>query len=116
MAAVLRAEKNHLQMVDAVPMRRRRGVPARGLLIGDGEMRAAIEARARAVGVAGEVVITGFQQVVRPLLAACDVMALCSTATATFSLAALEAMALGNPVVHAALGGAAEMISPWRDG
>jgi glycosyltransferase involved in cell wall biosynthesis len=116
MSAVLRAEKNHLQMVDAVAMLRRRGVPARALLIGDGEMRAAIEARARAVGVGAEVVITGFQQDVRPLLAACDVMALCSTAIETFSLAALEAMALGKPVVHAALGGAAEMISPWHDG
>jgi glycosyltransferase involved in cell wall biosynthesis len=116
MSAVLRAEKNHVQMVDAVAMLRRRGVPARALLIGDGEMRGAVEARARAVGVAPEVVITGFQQDVRPLLGACDVTALCSTSIETFSLSALESMALGKPVVHAALGGAAEMISPWREG
>jgi glycosyltransferase involved in cell wall biosynthesis len=110
MSAVLRAEKNHLQMVDAVAMLRRRGVPARALLIGDGEMRAAIEARARAVGVGAEVVITGFQQDVRPLLAACDVMALCSTAIETFSLAALEAMALGKPVVTTGRGGNTDLI------
>ena len=116
MSAVLRAEKNHLQMVDAIAMLRRRGVPARALLIGDGPMRGAVEARARAAGVAEHVLITGLQQDVRPLLAACDAVALCSTAVETFSLAALEAMALGRPVVHAEIGGAAEMIRPWREG
>ena len=116
MSAVLRAEKNHLQMVDAIAMLRRRGIPARALLIGDGPMRGAVEASARAAGVADSVVITGLQQDVRPLLAACDAAALCSTAVETFSLAALEAMALGLPVVHSDIGGAAEMIRPWREG
>jgi glycosyltransferase involved in cell wall biosynthesis len=116
MAAVLRAEKNHVQMVDAIAMLRRRGVPARALMIGDGPLRGAVEARARAAGVAEHVLITGLQQDVRPLLAAADVAALCSTAVETFSLAALEAMALGRPVVHAEIGGAAEMIRPWREG
>jgi glycosyltransferase involved in cell wall biosynthesis len=116
MSAVLRREKNHLQLVHAVARLRRRGIPARALLIGDGEMRAAIEARAKSLGVAGEVSITGFQQDVRPLVGACDAVALCSTAVETFSLAALEAMALGRPVVHSDVGGAAEMIRPGRNG
>jgi glycosyltransferase involved in cell wall biosynthesis len=42
-------------------------------------------------------------------------MALCSF-TETFSLAAIEAMALGRPVVHSDVGGAAEMIVPGRNG
>jgi len=42
-------------------------------------------------------------------------MVLCSL-TEAFSLAALEAMALGRPVVHAQVGGAAEMILPGRNG
>ncbi len=116
MSAVLRAEKNPVQLVDAVAALRQRGVPARALMIGDGPMRAAVEERARSLGVAGDVVITGFQQDVRPLVGACDAVALCSTAVETFSLAALEAMALARPVVHAALGGAADMIQPWREG
>lgn len=116
MSAVLRKEKNHQQLVHAIARLRRRGIPARALLIGDGEMRPAIEARARSLGVAGEVSITGFQQDVRPLVGACDAVALCSTAVETFSLAALEAMALGRPVVHSDVGGAAEMIRPGRNG
>ena len=116
MCAVLRPEKNPLQLVDAVARLRRRGLPARALLIGDGPQRARVEARARALGVSGEVTLTGYQQDVRALIGACDAMAMCSTAVETFSLAALEAMALARPVVHAELGGAADMIDPGRDG
>jgi glycosyltransferase involved in cell wall biosynthesis len=116
MSAVLRPEKNHLQLVDAIGALRRRGVPARALLIGDGPMRAAVEARARALGLAADVLITGLQQDVRPLVGACDAVALCSTSVETFSLAALEAMALARPVVHADLGGAAEMVRPGHNG
>jgi glycosyltransferase involved in cell wall biosynthesis len=116
MCAVFRPEKNHLQLVEAIAMLRRRGIPARALLIGDGAMRAAIEARARSLGVAGDVLITGFQQDVRPFVGACDAVALCSGAVETFSLAALEAMALEKPVVHSAVGGAAEMVRPWHSG
>jgi glycosyltransferase involved in cell wall biosynthesis len=62
------------------------------------------------------VLITGAQDDVRPLLAACDAVALCSTRVETFSMAALEAMAMARPVVHADLGGAAEMITHGSDG
>ena len=116
MSAVLRREKNHLQLVEAIAELRRRGIPARALLIGDGEMRAAIESSARRLGISAEVSITGFLQDVRPLVGACDAVVLCSTAVETFSLAALEAMALSRPVVHSELGGAAEMIRPGING
>ena len=53
---------------------------------------------------------------VRPLLGACDAVALCSQSVETFSLAALEAMALARPVVHSDIGGAAEMIRPGHEG
>jgi glycosyltransferase involved in cell wall biosynthesis len=115
LAAVMRPEKNPLQLVDAIALLRARGIPAKALMIGDGPMRAALEARARERMVANDVHISGFQQDVRPHIAACDVMALCSF-TEAFSLAALEAMAMGKPVVHADVGGAAEMISAGHNG
>ena len=114
-AALLRPEKNHVQLVDAVAMLRNRGIPARALMIGDGEMRGTIEAHARKLGIGSDVAITGFQRDVRPYVAACDAVALCSF-TEAFSLAAIEAMALGRPVVHSDVGGAAEMIVPGRNG
>lgn len=115
MVAVLRPEKNHLQLLDAIAALRRRGLPARALLVGDGAMRAAIEARAHALGIGAFVAISGFQEDVRPHVAACDVVALCSV-TEAFSLAAIEAMAMGRPVVHSEVGGAAEMIVPGHNG
>jgi glycosyltransferase involved in cell wall biosynthesis len=114
-SALLRPEKNHLQLVDAVAELHKAGIPARALMIGEGEMRKAIEARAAELGIGGDVAITGLQQDVRPYVRACDVMVLCST-TEAFSLAAIEAMALGRPVVHSDVGGAAEMIFPGRNG
>jgi glycosyltransferase involved in cell wall biosynthesis len=113
--ALLRPEKNHLQLVDAVAALRKRGIAACALMVGDGETRAAVEARARARGVERAVVITGFRPEVRPYIAASDVFALCSV-TEAFSLAAIEAMALAKPVVHPDVGGAAEMIFPGRNG
>ena len=115
LSALLRPEKNHVQLVHAVALLRRMGIPARALMIGDGETREAVESRARALGVASQISITGLQRDVRPYVAACDAMALCSL-TEAFSLSAIEAMALGRPVVHSDVGGAGEMIVPGRNG
>ncbi|HEX7955286.1 MAG TPA: glycosyltransferase, partial [Burkholderiales bacterium] len=84
--ALLRAEKNHIQLVDAVAALRHAGIPARVLMIGDGPMRARIEARARERAVERHVAITGLQRDVRPYIAACDVVAVCSI-TEAFSMA-----------------------------
>jgi glycosyltransferase involved in cell wall biosynthesis len=116
MCAVFRPEKNHLQLVEAVAALRKQGIPARALLIGDGDMRPTIEARACALGVAHALVITGFQNDVRPFIAAADIVVLCSTSVETLSLAALEAMALCRPMVLSDIGGAAEMITPGANG
>jgi glycosyltransferase involved in cell wall biosynthesis len=115
LSAVLRPEKNPVQLIDALSRLRARGIPARALFIGDGPERARVEARARALGVADRFVVSGFQEDVRPFLSACDVVALTSF-TEAFSLAAIEAMALGRPVVHPEVGGAAEMIHSGHDG
>ena len=114
-SALLRPEKNHAQLLDALARLRQKAIAARALLIGDGPMRAAIEARARALGIARDVVITGLQRDVRPFILACDCMTLCSH-TEAFSLAAIESMALGKPFVHSDVGGAAEMIVPGENG
>jgi L-malate glycosyltransferase len=115
LSAVLRPEKNHVQLVEAVARLRAQRVPARALMIGEGETQPAVERLARRLGVAEWVTLTGFQRDVRPFIAACDVVALTSL-TEAFSLAAIEAMGAGRPVVHADVGGAAEMIRPGENG
>jgi glycosyltransferase involved in cell wall biosynthesis len=114
-SAVLRPEKNHVQLLEAIAELRRQGIPARLLMIGDGQMREVIEARGRELGIEGAIKIAGFQQDVRQSIALCDVMVLCSLSE-TFSLAALESMAMGKPVIHSDVGGAKEMIAAGFNG
>lgn len=114
-SAVLRPEKNHLQLLEAIADLRQQGIPARLLMIGDGPMRQAIEARSRELGIEQAIRISGLLQDVRQSIALCDVMVLCSLSE-TFSLAALESMAMGKPVIHSDVGGAREMIFAGRNG
>jgi glycosyltransferase involved in cell wall biosynthesis len=105
----LRVEKAHGDLLQAIAILRTRGIPAKTLLIGDGPERARIESTARELGLREHVIITGLQQDVRPYIACCDVMTLVSH-TETFSLAALESMALGKPLVMSDIGGASEQV------
>jgi glycosyltransferase involved in cell wall biosynthesis len=114
--AALRAEKAHGDFLLAVARLRSSGLPAKGLIIGDGPQRAAIDHRIARLGLTNQVAVTGFQSDVRPFIAACDVMTLTSTAVETFSLAALESMSMGKPVVLTRIGGAAEQVDPGVNG
>jgi L-malate glycosyltransferase len=114
-AGGLRPEKNHVQLLEAAARLRARGLAAKALFIGDGATRTAIESRARSLGIAQHLVITGFRDDIRPLVTACDVMCMCSF-TEALSLAAIEAMAMSRPVVHSQVGGAAELIEHGRNG
>jgi glycosyltransferase involved in cell wall biosynthesis len=113
--AALRPEKAHSDFLLAMARLRNAGQPAKGLIIGDGTERAAIERRIEQLGIARHVVITGFESDVRPFIAACDVMTLTSHFE-TFSLATLEAMAMAKPVVMTRIGGAAEQVDPGVNG
>ena len=86
-----------------------------GWLIGDGPLRAQLERDIDALGLRDRVRISGFVQDVRPLVAACDAMAITST-TETFSMAALEAMALGKPMLMTDVGGAGEQVCHGHSG
>jgi glycosyltransferase involved in cell wall biosynthesis len=111
-----RPEKAHGDLLEAVARLRSEGHPAKALLIGDGPERQAIERRIQALGLSEHVVITGMQRDVRPFIACCDVMTLVSHTVETFSLAALEAMALGKPLVMSDIGGASEQVVHGQTG
>ncbi len=111
----LRPEKSHTDLLQAIALLRSRGVPVKGLFIGEGPERAAIEAKMVDLGLTQHVRITGLQADVRPFVACCDVMTLVSR-TETFSMAALESMALGKPLVMSDVGGAAEQVVHGQNG
>jgi N-acetyl-alpha-D-glucosaminyl L-malate synthase BshA len=93
----------------------RERLPARLLLIGDGQDRPLAMHRAGVLGVASDVVFLGKQDEVERLLAAADLLLLPSEEEA-FGLAALEALSCGVPVVGTAVGGMPEVIPAGKAG
>ena len=115
LCAVFREEKRHADLLAAVAHQRARGLPLKVLLVGDGPTRAGIEASRTQLGLDGAVVLTGFQQDVRPFIDACDIMALTSHSE-TFPIATLEYMALAKAVVASDVGGLREQLEDGLSG
>lgn len=113
--AGLRPEKAHADLLHALQRLRRSGVPAKVLMIGDGVLRSAILQQIAELKLEGAAVIAGYRADVRPYIACCDVMTLTSHHE-TFSMAALESMSLGKPVVITKIGGAEEQVTHGRTG
>ena len=116
LCSVFRPEKAHGDLLAAIASLRARGLPAKALLIGDGPQRDAIARTISRLGLEGHAVITGLREDVRPFIGACDVMTLVSHSVESFSLAALESLSLGKPMVMSDVGGARELISDGEHG
>ena len=111
-----RPEKNQIELVEAVARLKVRGVRASAVFIGDGPTRAATAARTKALSIDDRVLFLGDRADVAALIPGFDVGVLCSTAVETFSLAALEMLVSGVPVVMTEIGGASEIVSPGHNG
>lgn len=114
--AALRPEKAHGDFLRALARARSMGVAVKGLIIGDGPERARIEALIDALRLRDSVVMTGFRDDVKPYVACCDVVTLASHSVETFSVAALEAMALSKPLILSRVGGADEQVTQGENG
>lgn len=86
----------------------REEVPSKLLLIGDGPKRQGVEQLARELGVSEDVRFLGKQQAIEELLAVSDIF-LMPSASESFGLAALEAMACQVPVISSNAGGIPEV-------
>ncbi len=112
----LRVEKQHTDLVNAMGLLRAQGISICALIVGEGERREAIAELVAAKGLAESCQLIGSFDDVRPMLKAADVFVLTSTSVETFSNAALEAMAMGLPVVLSDISGAREMVDVGRNG
>jgi N-acetyl-alpha-D-glucosaminyl L-malate synthase BshA len=83
-------------------------VPSKLLMIGDGPKRQETEQLARELGVADDVRFLGKQQAIEELLAVSDIF-LMPSASESFGLAALEAMACEVPIISSDAGGIPEV-------
>ena len=108
----LAARKDYGTLLDALARLAGRATPFRAALVGDGVERAALEERARALGLAQRVRFLGERPGVERLLPGMDVFVL-SSREEGIPNALLEAMAAGRPCVATAVGGTPEVL---RDG
>jgi glycosyltransferase involved in cell wall biosynthesis len=86
---------------------------ARFVLVGDGDLRPALEAQAEALGIARRVRFAGHRTDVPSVLAALDVVCISSTYEGT-PLALFEAMAAGRAIVSTAVDGCREVLADGR--
>ena len=113
--AGLRPEKLHSVLINAFKMVRCRGIRCKLLLAGAGPMEQPLRALVKELQLEESVYFLGTLSDVRPLLAASDCKVLASAAE-TFSMAMLEAMAMGVPVISTEVGGAGEAIDDGVSG
>jgi glycosyltransferase involved in cell wall biosynthesis len=85
-------------------------------LFGESQLEKRLEALACELGVEQRVTFAGHIEDPLTLMAACDVVAHCSTAPEPFGLVIAEAMLSGTPVVASDAGGVREIVQPGETG
>lgn len=111
----LESRKNQGYLLEVLAAAGRRGHRYTLTLVGDGPDRAGLEAKARQLGLTGQVRFAGYRQDPRGLIRAHRLY--CHTATMeSFGIVLVEAMAEGLPVLAAAVGGVPEVVRSGLEG
>jgi glycosyltransferase involved in cell wall biosynthesis len=107
--ARLARDKGLEYLIAAATILLRTGLQFRIVIAGDGPVRARLEELTRNLGVADRVKFLGFREDVSDLLAACDLVVLPSLREG-LSIALLEAMAAGKPIIATSIGSHRELV------
>lgn len=103
-------------LVAATPLLLKEVPDAHVVLVGEGECRGKVEEAARLLGIPGtRVHFTGFRDDVPDVLASLDVFVMCSVLEGLCT-SALDAQAVGVPVVASAVGGLVEAVADGETG
>jgi glycosyltransferase involved in cell wall biosynthesis len=113
--ARLTAIKNHRLFLDAARLIVQAGREAMFLVVGDGELRAELEAYVAELGLAGRVIFTRWRRDLPRIYADLDVVALSSLNEGT-PVSLIEAMAAAKPVVATRVGGVADVVLDKKSG
>ena len=107
--ARLHPVKGHQYFLEAARIVLEQRPEVRFVVVGEGPQRPALEEMAGQLGIAGQVAFTGFVSEVRSVMADLDLLVI-SSLWEGFGLTAVEAMALGIPVVSTEVGGLPEVV------
>jgi len=114
--ADFRPEKGHGYAFQALGQLRERNGNAKLMLIGAGERDRALRMLAEKLSISKDVIWLGYQKDPRPFISLCDVLLVPSFAVETFSLAILEGLSMGKPVIGTYIGGTPEIITNGHNG
>ncbi|MGB9691044.1 MAG: glycosyltransferase family 4 protein [Candidatus Sumerlaeaceae bacterium] len=109
MSGRFRPEKGHDILLAAAPHILEALPNVKFLLLGSGSLQGTVEARLRAQGLFGSIVLAGFRSDVAECLAAAD-LAVQPSRSEGLGTAVLEASAIGLPVVATAVGGIPDIV------
>ncbi len=101
--------KNHRLFLEAAARVKAALPDAHFVIVGDGELRGALEAQVDALGLRDAVVFTGWMQTLAPVYADLDVNVISSLNEGT-PVSVIEALAAGCPVVATAVGGLPDLL------
>lgn len=108
-------QKSCLDFIELAHSVSRRFSNVKFLLVGDGVLRKKIERLIHKLGMQKQVILTGWRRDISAILSATDVLALTSLWEG-LSIAVLEAMSAGKPVVATDTGGVKEVIVEAENG
>jgi glycosyltransferase involved in cell wall biosynthesis len=113
----LTATKGHRDLLQALTklLTDQRWEQVRLLIVGTGPLLADLQGYSVRAGLGERVIFAGFQRDVVPFLQAADIFALPSVREG-LSLSALEAMAIGKPVIACRVGGTPEVVVDGKTG
>jgi glycosyltransferase involved in cell wall biosynthesis len=111
----LSPEKGVTGLLEAAATLREEGFPIKVMIIGDGPERSVVENVTNAMGLKETVIMAGFREDARELMALFDVFVLPSLTEGT-PMALLEAMSIGLPVVASAVGEIPALIRSGENG
>lgn len=107
--------KGQAFLLRAVALLRARGLDVRGVIVGEGPSLEILQKLTEELSLEGIITFPGFQLNLMPYVAAMDIFVAPSLKEG-LSLAALEAMALGRPVVASGVGGLLEAVADGISG
>jgi glycosyltransferase involved in cell wall biosynthesis len=107
--------KNHALFLQAAARLRQTRPDVRFVLVGDGELRAEIEAQIDTLGLRDAVTVTGWQQDMAPIYGDLDLLVISSLNEGT-PVTIIEALSSGCPVVATSVGGLPDLLEGGKLG